>query len=58
MFGIGPTELVVVGVILFFLFGPRQLPKMAKGIGDAIREARKAAKEISREGPEDEPKQT
>lgn len=40
MFGLGTTELLVIGVILFFLFGAKRLPEIGKGLGGAIREFR------------------
>ena len=36
--------LLLVG-IAFLLFGPSQLPKLIKGMGEAVRETRKAFKE-------------
>ncbi len=47
MFGqLGMTELLVVlGVGLLF-FGPRQIPKMGKALGETIREFRKVRKEL------------
>lgn len=39
---IGTTELVVVGLILLMLFGGKKLPELARGVGDSIREFRKA----------------
>jgi sec-independent protein translocase protein TatA len=35
--GIGPTELVVVGVVMLLLFGNR-VPEMMRGMGRGIRE--------------------
>ena len=55
MFGFGGTELMVVLVIVLLLFGPSQLPKMAKGFGQAIREFKKAQREITDEIQRDEP---
>ena len=39
---IGTTELIVVAVILLVLFGGKKLPELGKGIGEAIKEFRKA----------------
>ena len=35
--GIGPTELVIILVILLVLFGGSRLPSLAKGLGESIR---------------------
>jgi len=42
--GIGTTELIVIFVIILVLFGGRKLPELGRGIGDAIREFKKAIK--------------
>lgn len=39
---IGSTELIIIAVVLLLLFGGKKLPELGKGIGDAIREFRKA----------------
>ncbi len=39
---IGTTELIIVAVILLVLFGGKKLPELGKGIGEAIKEFRKA----------------
>ena len=41
MFGLGTTELLIIGVILFFIFGAKRLPEIGKGLGGAIREFKK-----------------
>ena len=47
MFGFGAGELIVVGVILFLLFGAKRLPDIGKGLGGAIREFKKVKKDLS-----------
>ena len=46
MFGLGPTELIVIAVIILFIFGAKRLPEIGKGLGGAIREFRNIKKEI------------
>lgn len=43
--GIGTTELVIIALILLVLFGGKKLPELAKGMGDSIKEFRKAVVE-------------
>lgn len=38
---LGPTELVIILVILMFLFGANRLPKLASSMGRSIKEFRK-----------------
>lgn len=45
--GIGTTEVVVIGLILLVMFGGKKLPELARGIGDSIREFRKAASDTA-----------
>lgn len=56
MFGLGGTELMIILVIVLLLFGPSQLPKMARGIGDAIKEFKRAQREVTDELQREEPK--
>jgi TatA/E family protein of Tat protein translocase len=49
VFGLGGTELLVVFVIILLVFGPSQIPKMARGLGEAMKEFRKAQREIGDE---------
>ena len=55
MFGVGGTELLIVFVIILLVFGPSQIPKMAKGLGQAMREFRKAQNELKDEIHSDAP---
>ncbi|MDP2136664.1 MAG: twin-arginine translocase TatA/TatE family subunit [Candidatus Didemnitutus sp.] len=43
--GVGPTELIIVLVILLLLFGGSKLPSLAKGLGQSIKEFKNAAKD-------------
>lgn len=38
--GIGPMEIAIVAGVLVLIFGPRQLPKLGKALGDTVREFR------------------
>ncbi|MFM9079984.1 MAG: twin-arginine translocase TatA/TatE family subunit [Opitutaceae bacterium] len=40
--GMGPTELIVILIILLVLFGGSKLPGLAKGLGQSIKEFKKA----------------
>lgn len=51
----GGGEMMVVLLIVLLLFGPSQLPKMARGFGQAIREFKKAQREITDEITREEP---
>jgi sec-independent protein translocase protein TatA len=49
VFNLGPVETMVIFVIVLLIFGPSQLPKLARSIGNAMREFRKARNEFSDE---------
>lgn len=44
---IGSTELLVVAAVLLLLFGGKKLPSFAKGLGESVKELKKAKKEFS-----------
>lgn len=39
---IGITELVIVLIVAFLIFGPAKLPQLGKSIGEGIKEFKKA----------------
>ena len=43
--GLGGPELIIILVILLLLFGGSKLPSLAKGLGQSIKEFKKAAKD-------------
>lgn len=45
MGNIGLTELLVILLILVLLFGGKKIPEFFKGLGDGIKEFRKASKD-------------
>lgn len=47
MFGLGTTELIVLGVIVFLIFGAKRLPDIGKGLGGALREFKQIKKDVS-----------
>lgn len=42
---IGTTELIIIGVVVVLLFGGKKIPEFMKGIGEALKEFRKASKD-------------
>ncbi len=50
MFGkLGVLELIIIAFIILLLFGGKKIPELVRGIGDAVREFKKGAKEDKKE---------
>ena len=49
MFGVGPSEFVMVFLLVLLLFGPSKLPQMARDLGRFIGEARRSIDEFKEE---------
>ncbi|HRH02782.1 MAG: twin-arginine translocase TatA/TatE family subunit [Bacteroidetes bacterium] len=44
IFGMGASELIVIGVIVLLLFGGKKLPELMKGLGKGIKDFKDASK--------------
>lgn len=49
MFGLGAGELLLIFVIAILFLGPKKIPELAKGLGQAMREFQKARDEMMTE---------
>ena len=47
--GLGPTELIVIFLIVLLVFGAKRIPEIAQGLGKGIMEFKKAARDITDE---------
>jgi sec-independent protein translocase protein TatA len=47
-----PTHLLVILAVALFVFGPKKLPELGKGLGDGIRNFRDSMKQASETKPE------
>lgn len=50
---IGPWQIVIVVALILLLFGGKKIPELMKGLGQGMKEFKKATKDLS----EDEPKE-
>lgn len=46
---IGGAELILIMTVILLVFGAKRIPEIARGLGQGIREFKKATSEISRE---------
>ena len=46
MGSIGMPELIVIFLVVLLLFGSKRLPELAKGLGEGMREFKKATREL------------
>ncbi len=49
LFNLGGGEIILILVLVLILFGARKLPELAKGLGQGIKEFKKATREVTDE---------
>jgi sec-independent protein translocase protein TatA len=52
---LGPTELIIILVIVLVLFGSTRLPKLARSMGQASKEFKKGVNEGDKDTEDDKP---
>ena len=52
---LGPTELIIILVIVLVLFGSTRLPKLARSMGQASKEFKKGVTEGDKDEEDDKP---
>lgn len=45
----GPTEIILIVVLVLLLFGGKKIPELMKGLGNGIKEFKNASKEDPKE---------
>ena len=48
MFGMGMSEILIICAVALLIFGPQQLPEMAKKIAKGLKEVRRASDDLKR----------
>ena len=49
MGNLGGPEIILILLVVFVFFGAKKIPEIAKGLGEGIREFRKAARDVQSE---------
>lgn len=49
--GVGPTELIIILLIILVLFGGKKIPEIARGLGKGIREFKDAQAGVDSSAP-------
>ncbi len=51
LFALGPTEIILILVVVLLLFGGRKIPELMRGLGQGMKEFKKASKAGDEEDP-------
>ena len=57
-FSPGPTEIILIILAILILFGGRKIPELMKGLGQGMKEFKKASKEDPEESKSDDSKKS
>jgi sec-independent protein translocase protein TatA len=49
LFTLGPTEIILIVAVVLLLFGGRKIPELMKGIGQGMKEFKKASRAAEEE---------
>jgi sec-independent protein translocase protein TatA len=49
MFGLGPTELIIILIIALVIFGPSRLPKVGQSVGQALKAFKDSTSKVEEE---------
>jgi len=44
--GLGPTEILIIVLVVILLFGSRRIPELARALGQGLKELRRSAREV------------
>jgi sec-independent protein translocase protein TatA len=48
MFGLGPSELLIILILVLFFYGGKRLPQIGDGVGRGIREFKRAIRAVEK----------
>jgi sec-independent protein translocase protein TatA len=57
MFGLGWTEVAVVGIVALLVFGPKKIPELGSALGKTLRGFKEELNNPSEESNQDEEKE-
>ncbi|WP_245395523.1 Sec-independent protein translocase protein TatB [Anthocerotibacter panamensis] len=49
IFGVGPLELGMIGIVALLVFGPKRLPELGRTVGQITRKVRNASRQFQDE---------
>lgn len=53
---LGPTEIILILVVLILLFGAKKIPDLARSLGRSLNEFKKGREESGKDEPDDKDK--
>jgi sec-independent protein translocase protein TatA len=53
---VGPWQIVIVVALALLFFGGKKIPELMKGLGEGMKEFKKATKDVTNDTPQDQDK--